>query len=183
MTLAYPVRQPGIGCSARYRGGMGRGVGVLVAACGLVLTGCGWQPPSPPPLANQTCTEADGPSVAAVQDAIAGLPDVEGGGWQESSRGNSGDCSLAWVQVNTGAPASSAPEQVLFFSHDSFLGTPTPEPRPYSTVVANGADTASVQYQWAQGDEPDCCPTGVGSARFQLRDGKLTALDPIPGPS
>jgi hypothetical protein len=47
-------------------------------------------------------------------------------------------------------------------------------------VTAQGDDTAVVQYQWRQAGEPACCPTGIGSARFTIRDGKLEALDPIP---
>jgi len=38
----------------------------------------------------------------------------------------------------------------------------------------------AVQYQWRQGQEPACCPTGVATVRFKIEDGKLKALDPIP---
>ena len=62
------------------------------------------------------------------------------------------------------------------------IGTPTPDPRPYITITAMGSDAAAVQYQWCQGQDPACCPTGIGSARFKIEDGKLKALDPIPNP-
>jgi hypothetical protein len=40
-----------------------------------------------------------------------------------------------------------------------------------------------VQYQWRQGDEAPCCPTGIGTVRFRIgQDGALEALDPIPDP-
>jgi hypothetical protein len=39
-----------------------------------------------------------------------------------------------------------------------------------------------VQYQWRQGADQACCPTGIGSVRFQSADGALKALDPVPGP-
>ena len=45
-----------------------------------------------------------------------------------------------------------------------------------------GNDTAAVQYQWRQGQDPACCPTGIGTVRFKIEDGKLKALDPIPSP-
>ena len=43
-----------------------------------------------------------------------------------------------------------------------------------------GNDTAAVQYQWRQGQDPACCPTGIATVRFKIEDGKLKALDPIP---
>ena len=70
--------------------------------------------------------------------------------------------------------------EVLFFDRNSPIGTPTPDPRPYITVTAMGSDTAAVQYQWRQGQEPACCPTGIGTVRFKIAHGKLKALDPIP---
>jgi hypothetical protein len=68
----------------------------------------------------------------------------------------------------------------LFFDRKSPIGIPTPDPRPYITVTAMGNDTAAVQYQWRQGQEPACCPTGIGTVRFKIEHGKLKALDPIP---
>ena len=93
--------------------------------------------------------------------------------------GHTADCSLHWVVVTSG-DASDSPQQVLFFDRKSPIGTPTPDPRPYITITAMGSDTAAVQYQWRQGQEPACCPTGIATVRFKIEDGKLKALDPIP---
>jgi LppP/LprE lipoprotein len=71
---------------------------------------------------------------------------------------------------------------VLFFNRNTPLGTPTPDPRPYITVTTTGNDTAVVQYQWRQGQDAACCPTGIGTMRFKIEDGKLKALDPIRTP-
>jgi LppP/LprE lipoprotein len=156
-------------------------MGAILMTLGPPLGGCGWEPAAPPPLAHETCTEADGPSVAAVRRAIAGLEPIDGRAWVERSRGSSGNCALSWVEVAAEKATASTPAQVLFFDRDTFLGTPTPDPKPYITVVASGQDNVTVQYEWLQGDEPDCCPTGTGSVRFRLdRDGRLTALGPIP---
>jgi hypothetical protein len=145
---------------------------LLVAACG-----------SDKPSATQTttaagCTPADGPSDDTVNAEIAKLPAAP---WMEIVRGHSDDCSLHWVVVGAG-DASDSPGQVLFFDRKSPIGTATPDPRPYLTVAAQGADTAAVQYKWRQGQDPACCPTGVGTVRFKVEDGKLKALDPIPAP-
>jgi hypothetical protein len=95
--------------------------------------------------------------------------------------GHTADCSLHWVVVASGY-ASDSPAQVLFFNRKTPIGTPTPEPRPYLTIAPTGDDTASVKYQWRQGQDPACCPTGSATVRFKVEDGKLKALDPIPNP-
>ena len=152
---------------------------VLIAALltlGSASAGCGWSPPSASPTTSVACTQADGPTAAALDNEIRRLP---GGPWREASRGHAADCRLHWVVVTAG-DASDSPQQVLFFDRNAPIGTPTPDPRPYITVTPQGNDAAVVQYQWRQAQEPACCPTGIGSARFTIRDGRLEALDPVP---
>ncbi len=148
----------------------------VVLSLGLIAAGCGWSPPSGPPTSSATCTQADGPSADAVAAEIAKLPAAQ---WGEIVSGHTADCSLHWVVVSSG-DASDSPGQVLFFDRKSPIGTPTPDPRPYITITAMGNDTAAVQYQWRQGQDPACCPTGIATVRFKVEDGKLKALDPIP---
>lgn len=151
----------------------------MVLTVGLgVSTSCGWSPPPASPTTSVACGQAEGPSTATLDSEIARLPSAS---WREASRGHSADCRLHWVIVTAGA-APDSPQQVLFFDRNSPLGTPTPDPRPYVAVTPQGDDTAVVQYQWRQADEPACCPTGIGTARFTIRDGRLEALDPVPGP-
>jgi hypothetical protein len=155
----------------------------VMLTLGLLAVGCGWSPPSTPPTNSVACSPADGPSAEAVQQAIATLPaPAPGSTWREIARGHTANCRLHWVQVRTG-DASNSPQQVLFFDRHTFLGTATPDPRSYITVVPLGDDTVVVQYQWQQGSDPACCPTGIGTVRFRIgEDGKLKALDPIPNP-
>lgn len=144
----------------------------------LVAAGCGWSPPSAPQPTPVACTQADGPAADTVQSAIAGLP--QGAQWREASRGHTPDCRLHWVVVSAG-DASDSPQQVLFFDRNNPLGPATPDPRAYITVTTMGDDTAVVQYQWRQGQDPACCPTGIGTVRFRIGgDGRLEALDPVP---
>ena len=144
---------------------------------GLIAAGCGWSPPSAPPTSSASCTQAEGPSADSVAYEINQLP--AGQQWRETSRGHTADCQLHWVVVTVG-DASDSPQQVLFFDHNSPIGTPTPDPRPYVNVTAEGNDTAVVQYQWRQGNDQACCPTGIGSVKFKIVDGTLKALGPIP---
>lgn len=148
----------------------------VVLVLGLTAAGCGFKPPAAPPTTSAACTQADGPSADTVAAEIAKLPSAQ---WNEIMSGHTADCSLHWVVVTSG-DASDSPGQVLFFDRKSPIGPPTPDPRPYITINAIGNDTAAVQYQWRQGQEPACCPTGVATVRFKIEDGKLKALDPIP---
>ena len=152
----------------------------VVLALGLIATGCGSSPNSAPTTSAATtsaaCTKDDGPSEDTVSAEIAKLPAAQ---WEQIVSGHTVDCSLHWVVVGSGY-ASDSPAQVLFFDRKNPIGTPTPEPRPYITITPAGDDTASVQYQWRQGQDPACCPTGVATVRFKVEDGKLKALDPIP---
>jgi hypothetical protein len=148
----------------------------VVLVLGLIATACGFNPPSAPPTTSAGCTQAEGPSADTVTAEIAKLPAAQ---WFEVLSGHTADCSLHWVVVGSG-DASDSPAQVLFFDRKNPIGTPTPEPRPYITVTPTGNDTASVQYQWRQGQDPACCPTGIATVRFKVEEGKLKALDPIP---
>ena len=148
----------------------------VVLVLGLTAAGCGFKPPAAPPTTSAACTQADGPSADTVAAEIAKLPAAQ---WNEIMSGHTADCSLHWVVVTSG-DASDSPGQVLFFDRKSPIGPPTPDPRPYITINAIGNDTAAVQYQWRQGQEPACCPTGVATVRFKIEDGKLKPLDPIP---
>lgn len=145
----------------------------------LFLAGCGFSPPGGPTASPGACSEADAPAADTVTAALGGLAP---GTWQETSRGNTVNCRLYWVQASAD-PSASAPQAVLFFDRNTPLGTATPEPRPYTTVVATGQDNASVQYQWETATDAPGMPTGIGTVRFRLNDdGALTALDPIPAP-
>ena len=151
----------------------------VLMTLGVVVVGCGWSPPSAPPTTSVACTQADGPTAETTQQAAASLP--QGAQWRETSRGHTPKCRLNWVVVSAG-DASDSPQQVLFFDRNNSLGPATPEPRPYINVTTMGDDTVNVQYQWRQGQDPACCPTGIGAVRFKIEDGKLKALDPIPNP-
>lgn len=151
----------------------------LLLAVPLIASSCGWKPPNSAPPTSAGCKTEDTPSADTVAVAVQGL----GGRWHETSSGHTGDCRLHWVVVGTGDTAPDAAAQVLFFDRNSPLGPPTPRPRPYTTVVPLGDKIATVQYQWLQGADKPCCPTGIAQVRFQIgEDGKLKALDPIPNP-
>lgn len=117
-----------------------------------------------------------------MRQAIASVPvEVPGSTWVEIGRGHAKKCRLSWVQIIPTIAAESTPQQLIFFDHNKSLGTPTPNPKPYITVLPPGDDTITVQYQWRIGSEEPCCPKGIGTVKFQIGpDGKLQPVGKIP---
>lgn len=148
----------------------------------LAASGCGWKPPTPAPTPPDICKASDGPTTDTVRQAIVSVPIlVPGSIWVEIARGHTRKCRLYWVQIIPSIATESTPQQLLFFDHNTPLGAPTPNPKPYITVLPPSDDTITVQYQWQVGSDQPCCPTGIGTVRFQIgTDGKLKALGKIP---
>jgi hypothetical protein len=148
----------------------------------LLAAGCGSKPSTPSPPPADTCKGSDGPTNYTVRRAIASVPIlVPGSIWVEIARGHTRKCRLHWVQIIPSIADESTPQQLLFFDHNTLLGTPTPNPKPYITVLPPGDDTITVQYRWQVGGDQACCPTGVGTVKFQIgSDDKLQALGKIP---
>ena len=72
-------------------------------------------------------------------------------------------------------------QQAFFFVNGRYIGTDTREPSAKLRVVAQGDTEVTLAYPLYRAHDPLCCPSG-GQARvtFQLNDGKLAPLDPIP---
>lgn len=155
----------------------------MLVTMSVAIAGCALQPAAPPAPPAEPCSDADGPSADTVRRAIAAVPAVAADStWTESARGYTRNCRLHWVKLTLSDATAASPEQLLFFDHDTPLGSPTPNPKPYTTVLSSGADAVTVQYQWRIGDEPSCCPAGIATTRYRIADGRLKALDPIPDP-
>jgi LppP/LprE lipoprotein len=148
----------------------------------LLASGCGWKPPTVPPPSPDNCKDSDGPKADTVRQAIASVPiTIPGAAWVEIARGHTKKCRLYWVQIIPTIATESTPQQLLFFDHNTPLGTATPNPKPYITVLPPSDDTITVQYQWQQGNDQPCCPTGIGTVKFTIgSDGKLRVLGKIP---
>jgi LppP/LprE lipoprotein len=148
----------------------------------LLMSACGGKPATPPVSRADTCKDSDGPTADTVRQAIASVPvEVPGSTWVEIARGHTKNCRLYWVQIIPTIASESTPQQLLFFDHNTPLGAPTPNPKPYITVLPPSDDAVTVQYQWQVGKDEPCCPTGIGTVKFQIgSDGKLRALGKIP---
>jgi len=155
---------------------------VLLTLLAVVVSGCGSKPHPPAAAPPDKCKASDGPSTDTVKQAIASVPiEVPGSMWVEIGRGHTRKCRLYWVQIIPTIASESTPQQLLFFDHNTPLGSPTPNPKPYISVLPPTDDTITVRYQWQKGNDQPCCPSGSGTVKFEIGpDGKLKALGSIP---
>ncbi len=72
-------------------------------------------------------------------------------------------------------------QQAFFFVNGSYIGTDAKEPSASVKVVAQSDTEVTLAYPLYRASDPLCCPGGgQARVRFQLNNGKLTPLDPIP---
>ncbi|OBK22744.1 hypothetical protein A5634_07170 [Mycobacterium asiaticum] len=150
---------------------------------GIAAVGCDGNQSSAPSAKPEACKQSDSPTADTVRQAIAKVPiEVAGSIWVEIGRGRTKKCRLNWVQIIPSIASESTPQQLLFFDRNTPLGSPTPNPKPYTTVLPPSSDdSVTVQYQWRVGNDEECCPSQRGTVKFQIGpDGKLKASGPIP---
>jgi len=72
-------------------------------------------------------------------------------------------------------------QQAFFFVNGRYIGTDASQPSATLKVVSQGDTELTLAYPLYRSGDPLCCPRGgQRRVRFQLNNGKLTALDPIP---
>lgn len=72
-------------------------------------------------------------------------------------------------------------QQAFFFVSGRYIGTDTREPSANVKVVSQGDTEVKLAYPLYRSSDPLCCPSGgQATVRFQLDNGHLTPLDPIP---
>jgi hypothetical protein len=72
-------------------------------------------------------------------------------------------------------------QQAFFFVNNSYIGTDAKEPSATVKVVAQSDTEVTLAYPLYRSSDPTCCPGGgQTTVKFQLNNGKLTPLDPIP---
>jgi hypothetical protein len=72
-------------------------------------------------------------------------------------------------------------QQAFFFVNNSYIGTDAKEPSATVKVVSQSDTEVTLAYPLYHSSDPLCCPGGgQATVRFQLNNGKLAPLDPIP---
>jgi hypothetical protein len=86
------------------------------------------------------------------------------------------------VLIGTRASAGGAQDQqAFFFVGNKYLGTDASQPSAAVAVVDQGDTEVTLAYKLYRASDPPCCASG-GQAQvtFQLNNGALEALQPIP---
>jgi hypothetical protein len=86
------------------------------------------------------------------------------------------------LRVLVGTSTGNRYEQrVFFFLGSKYLGTDTKQPSAGVSVVSQGATEATLAYSLYRPSDQLCCPGGGhAEVTFQLNNGKLTNVEPIP---
>jgi LppP/LprE lipoprotein len=86
------------------------------------------------------------------------------------------------VLIGTGASSGDGyDKQAFFFVDDRYIGTDASSPSAQVGVVSQGDTEVTLSYALYRPGDPMCCPGGgEAKVRFQLNNGKLTALEQIP---
>jgi hypothetical protein len=72
-------------------------------------------------------------------------------------------------------------QQAFFFVNGRYIGTDSARPSATLRVVAQGDTEVTLAYPLYRKNDPLCCPGGgAARVRFQLDNGRLAPLDPIP---
>jgi hypothetical protein len=72
-------------------------------------------------------------------------------------------------------------QQAFFFVNGRYIGTDAIAPSAALSVVSQSDTEVTLAYPLYRASDPLCCPSGGHArVRFQLNNGKLNALDPIP---
>jgi LppP/LprE lipoprotein len=72
-------------------------------------------------------------------------------------------------------------QQAFFFVNGRYIGTDASKPSATLRVVGQSDTEVTLSYPLYHSGDPLCCPGGgQANVRFQLNNGKLNALDPIP---
>jgi hypothetical protein len=86
------------------------------------------------------------------------------------------------VLVATGTRSNDGYDKLaFFFVDDRYIGNDSKQPSAQLSVVSQSDTEVTLAYALYRPGNPLCCPGGgQAQVRFQLNNGQLTALDPIP---
>ncbi len=86
------------------------------------------------------------------------------------------------VLVGTGSHSNDGyDKQAFFFVDGHYLGTDASRPSAQISIVSQSDTEVTLAYQLYRPNDPLCCPGGgTAHVRFQLNNGRLVPLDPIP---
>jgi hypothetical protein len=129
---------------------------------------------APEPAFTQEKPRSEGEAAAAA------LVHSKGFTPNNSSQYRSNQALRVLLATKTGSGDGYA-QQAFFFVNGRYIGTDTREPSATLRVLSQSDTEVTLAYPLYRKNDPLCCPGGgQATVRFQLNNGRLTALDPIP---
>lgn len=136
--------------------------------------------------APQTTRTATAPAFAQQQPSGEGLDQalavVKAHGFDATDTSEYHPAQTLRVLIGTHrGPAGGAAQQAFFFVGGRFLGTDTSAPSGEVKVVGQSDTEVTLAYSLYRPHDRPCCATGgEAKVRFQLDNGRLAPMDPIP---
>jgi LppP/LprE lipoprotein len=127
-----------------------------------------------------TRTSEGGQTPAAASAAAAAVVRAHGYTPNDTSEYHSGQTLGVLVGTRTGS-GDGYGQQAFFFVNGRYIGTDASEPSATLRVVSQSDTAVTLAYPLYRHNDPLCCPgAGTATVHFQLNNGRLQALDPIP---
>jgi len=143
-------------------------------------------PSTTPTVTTPSTRTAPEPSTGgASADAAGAVATVKRQGYTvpDASTYKSGDTLRVLIGVRAGS-ADGRVQQAFFFVGGRYIGTDTKDPSAAIRVVGQDDTTVTLRYALYRRGDPLCCPhAGHADVRYQLDNGRLSPLDPIPSAS
>lgn len=161
------------------------GAATTPARTGTSATGAGGASGGTPATTTRT---ASTPAFAAKEQGATaeGLPAalavVRAHGYTASDTADYHPNQTLRVLVGTGSRSNDGyDKQAFFFLDGRYLGTDASRPSAQVGVVSQSDTEVTLAYRLYRPGDPLCCPGGGETrVRFQLNNGRLVPLDPIP---
>ncbi len=127
-------------------------------------------------------TEKEGSSGASGEGLTAALAVVRAHGYTAKETSDYHPDQTLRVLIGTGTNSNDGyDKQAFFFVDGRYIGTDSSQPSAIVSVVSQSDTEVTLAYALYRPGNPLCCPgAGQATVRFQLDNGQLTPLDPIP---
>jgi len=197
LALAAAVTTALGGCG----GGGTKTVSVANTPTGTQATGTATQPATStattPPATTTSATGTSTPSrtrtapapafaekekAATAEGLAAALAVVRAHGYVAKDTSDYHPSQTLRVLIGTGASSNDGyDKQAFFFVDGRYIGTDSSRPSAQVSVVSQSDTEVTLSYALYRPHDPLCCPGGgQAKVRFQLNNGRLQPLDPIP---
>lgn len=138
---------------------------------------------TPGPTTTRTAPEpaftGQGPSAEGLSGAMAVLR-AKGFTANNTSDYHPNQALRVLIGTRTGS-GDGYGQQAFFFVNGRYIGTDVKEPSATLRVVGQSDTEVTLSYPLYRSSDPLCCPGGgQARVRFQLDNGRLAPLDPIP---